>query len=819
MMLRLTLRFIALALCAVLCLSGAHAQVPQIIPLLLGSGAPGWVLRGGGVAASVDCNFALQQYFGANNCALANSRNSVEYVNDANGNWTAAPALTAAVGAGNGLASWEQRTNSQTNNSNQGTIARDNVELLQNPTFNGCSGQFCTDGIELLTNASFAACSGATCSGWTVVLNAGTGSVNFSSGVATLVGDGTHQTNLTQSLTTVIGNAYLACLTVTTNPTFLQVGNSIGSAAILGQVAPVGTNCYQFTATATTTFVGYAITAAQTTTVAAPSVKYLAWITFINGTSTITFGSNGVTITGDGTNFAYANANFTTVIGRTYIFCGSFSANPAGSRMWVGTANGGAPVNNILTINPPAGSGNQVCYGFIATATTTFVSFVNSSLTPVTVTNATVQYAGHECTGCTTLINAMGGTGIGVYLHAFGVQQGIDYVEYDIIGIGTANVFPSASAGTNNSAVPGQVWTISVFAAVTAGNLTNVTSLYFVANYDNNANCAVYLPGVGISAAIQRFSKSCSVTQGNTQVGGIFNNIGGSGFINFRLWQGLTQLELNPNTAPPSVGTTAVNNGGNTFANSVSGTMTWSGAGCSVPPVFNVTTGVAGHINSATIATPGTCLSAFPSNTATTWTPAGAIGAGDGTATFTMTPVDNSAQGFVTPPIRTTVAAGTRLADNITFKNVRAPLTAVSLYGQVSPQAANANPTYATWGGLNDGTGNNEVILNSPGTNLQIGGQWVYVVGGSLVQSAQNVCLSGQQRGAVAVKSGSQTGSLCGSTNGPGSQAGFPTTMSIHQLGLDPRFGNLNGFLQRWTIWLDNFISQANMNSLTLVAH
>lgn len=77
-----------------------------------------------------------------------------------------------------------------------------------------------------------------------------------------------------------------------------------------------------------------------------------------------------------------------------------------------------------------------------------------------------------------------------------------------------------------------------------------------------------------------------------------------------------------------SVTFATVNAGGSGFGATATGTMTWSGAGCSTNPVLNVTTNAGGNIVTVnSVTTAGSCTT-FPSNTATTWTAGGALSAG-----------------------------------------------------------------------------------------------------------------------------------------------------------------------------------------------
>ncbi len=79
----------------------------------------------------------------------------------------------------------------------------------------------------------------------------------------------------------------------------------------------------------------------------------------------------------------------------------------------------------------------------------------------------------------------------------------------------------------------------------------------------------------------------------------------------------------------------SVNAAGTGYGASVSGKMTWAGAGCSVNPVFNVTTNGSGAISGVTsVDTIGEC-SSWPSSAASTWTPSSGLSAGSG-VTFNL---------------------------------------------------------------------------------------------------------------------------------------------------------------------------------------
>jgi hypothetical protein len=82
-------------------------------------------------------------------------------------------------------------------------------------------------------------------------------------------------------------------------------------------------------------------------------------------------------------------------------------------------------------------------------------------------------------------------------------------------------------------------------------------------------------------------------------------------------------------------GSVTVHSAGSGFTGA-SGTMTWSGLGCSTNPVLNVTASGGAITGVSSVANGGVCNSSWPSSTATTWTAGGALSGGSGAA-FNMT--------------------------------------------------------------------------------------------------------------------------------------------------------------------------------------
>lgn len=153
---------------------------------------------------------------------------------------------------------------------------------------------------------------------------------------------------------------------------------------------------------------------------------------------------------------------------------------------------------------------------------------------------------------------------------------------------------------------------------VYAGTAQGSGSTGGVQQYFNYDNIASDVTNTGSDPAVS-YSIGRLV---NYAFGGAAKNGGVEG-----LFVALTQIA--PTNSSTVLGA-AVNAGGSGYGSSATGTVTWSGAGCSVNPVLNVTangSGVITAVNSITVA--GTCTT-FPSNNAATWTPGGGLSAGTG---------------------------------------------------------------------------------------------------------------------------------------------------------------------------------------------
>lgn len=190
---------------------------------------------------------------------------------------------------------WQPGGNYAISNQMQGAVASNGVQLLSNTT---------------LTNAT----------NWTTANAGGTGSTSISGGTMSITGDGTHQTCTYTPITTVVGRTYNVVATVASSNVWVSSANTAGcGATLLGQTYLVGTSGYSFVATATTTYIGFAITNATTTIINAPSVIWQG--AFPTGWYGATSSNLGVTETiaatgTDGTTgYNYLDVTFAGTIG------------------------------------------------------------------------------------------------------------------------------------------------------------------------------------------------------------------------------------------------------------------------------------------------------------------------------------------------------------------------------------------------------------------------------------------------------------------------------------------------------------------------
>jgi hypothetical protein len=212
------------------------------------------------------------------------------------------------------------------------------------------------------------------------------------------------------------------------------------------------------------------------------------------------------------------------------------------------------------------------------------------------------------------------------------------------LSTGKINSIPVSSPGSAYTTIPTVAIAVTTGPVGTFGVITG-GSLYVNGFYENVPITGG--SGTGLTASIAVSGGAVTAiaidTPGNgysasdTGLSADSANLGGagSGFsVPIATLQNgvgfLPQVNMAVGPTLPSIGA-----GGSGYGTAATGTLTWSGTGCTTSPVINVTSasGAVSTINSIT--TPGVCQ-VLPTNAATTWTPGGGLSAGTG-AKLTMT--------------------------------------------------------------------------------------------------------------------------------------------------------------------------------------
>jgi hypothetical protein len=397
------------------------------------------------------------------------------------------------------------------------------------------------------------------------------------------------------------------------------------------------------------------------------------------------------------------------------------------------------------------------------------------------------------------------------------VLNGIDVIDIRFSGT-TGGTFGVLEFDTNaGAATYGQTWSNSAFLALTGGNFTNVT----LANVQLRFNVGT-IGGPDLRAtltsALARYSATGTPTNsGTTTAVPSLNFAWSSGVaVDFTLRIGWPQAENN--SINSSVVSATANANGSGYGNTLTGTMTWAGAGCPTNPVLNVTSNAGGAIVTVnSVPTPGSCTT-FPPAGATTWTPGGGLSAGT-LATFNLTPTDNSAQGFPTSPIRTTAAAATRAADVVTVTNVPASLCVPAC----TLLASGLGPL----GGTKDGTlfsvgsdGNNFLETyhggGSGGTTecvAKVGGSFIWTGAGGASSWAANTA----HKEACAYAVADHALIADGATANTDATAGTLPAATIINIGTQASLndGLWNGYIRRVSLWPTLRLPNATLQNLT----
>lgn len=272
--------------------------------------------------------------------------------------------------------------------------------------------------------------------------------------------------------------------------------------------------------------------------------------------------------------------------------------------------------------------------------------------------------------------------------YTYGSANGVDYI--DITYNGTPNATTSGNVSfdtaTQIAATYGQTWAGSVFQGLSAGSVANAT--FSLRTFETTSGGAFistiqstsFVPVSTLtrtSGAGTSVSSTTAFLRPNIQIG-----VTNGQPINFTLRIGWPQLENNSiNSTFASAAIQAAGSGG------TNGTAVYSvgGGTCPTPPTLNITIagGVLSVINS--VANAGNCSVFPPSPAALTYV--SGTGTGLTGATVNLTPTNNAALAFASPPIITTSAAATRAANTPALTKTPIIGAAFTLFAKGTPAA------------------------------------------------------------------------------------------------------------------------------------
>jgi len=540
------------------------------LPQLARSGIPNWVVaRYGSVGIpNIAADFVNDRYWvsGIGSVSLTQllsvTRASPETATDSSGN-VFSFANNVAARTNLGLGVWEGRTNSVPTSDMTGAVAIDNA----------------------LTNGFFNSPSGAG-SGWTPFVG-GSGSVTFTTGQVSIVGDGTNNSGIDQQFTTVNGQVYELNYTLAPGSMNVSVGTTQGGTQYGTPGTSTGQNIFRFTATGTTAWLRfYRSVNAVNAAISAVSVQAElvtngdfasnpinasqnttsnGWQWNAGGTSAPTYnsGAQNVTLTsdagGDAVNFN--TILFATVVGVTYTIHLDATLSGGAFTMRAGTSIGG----NQLLNSTGNTSGTNKQFQFTATTTTSGISIVfGAASQTMLIDNVSVQSAGKLPNNWTSFpVPGTIRTVVGV-----GTDSGFTTIDVRDSGTPTASSQALMGVASNGSIAMsvGQVWTLSGYERLVGGSYTNVTSPVFSAQAQNSGGTFtesfITTNAVATSAALgtQRFSATNALavitSAFNRGPFYAYNTTNGSA-IDITLRLAAPQLELNPSTQALTAPTTA----------------------------------------------------------------------------------------------------------------------------------------------------------------------------------------------------------------------------------------------------------------------
>lgn len=412
-------------------------------------------------------------------------------------------------------------------------------------------------------------------------------------------------------------------------------------------------------------------------------------------------------------------------------------------------------------------------------------------------------------------------TGLTPNVIALGNSQGIDFISIGLngtTGAGTQNnIFFD---GTTNIAVQyGQTITISFFYRLSSGSLTNVSSIQIGLPEYNSGGMQLIAHQIQIANPIgswQRATFSVTVTQPTAAfVAPLLQfNLNTTSAIAITLDVGWPVSETNPNINS-SVASATIQAGGTGGVAGAAVYQVGGGTGTAATLNVTVTAGAISAINS--VANAGSYTTFPPSPAALTYV--SGVGSGVTGATVNLTPVDNSASGFATSPIRTTGGAVVRASDAVTLTTVPTPTTfnpmACTVWGNFISSAAVAE-NGVVLGGWAAATGFNDTCyLASSGLQTS----WNGIVGGVATFSIAGGAPTQSFKLAGSTATNSSNMAFNGvafsrdTTHSPTAQP--ITTVAIGTAPWGPGAGNnINAYFTRFAL-IRNNVSDAGLQVLT----
>jgi hypothetical protein len=406
-----------------------------------------------------------------------------------------------------------------------------------------------------------------------------------------------------------------------------------------------------------------------------------------------------------------------------------------------------------------------------------------------------------------------------------GVENGINYIDIRYFGItsGAAGQNINLDNTTAIVAAYGQTWIQSLFIRLSAGSLSNISSVALAisertsggaATGTNHASSSIASSLSASSIGSNRQSFQATLT--NSTAGALLPQItigySSSVAIDVTLRIGWPQLEnnslINSTVASATIGTAGSGGTAGTAVYSIGG-----GSGTTTATLnITIAGGVLSAINS--VANAGS-YTTFPPSPATLTYVSG-TGTGLTGATVNLTPTNNAALAAASNPILTTSAAVTRAAevDTLVLTGLPGFGSAYTIYARGTPATPTGYPNPQFPIQADDGTSTNRAFLRREGATGN--GTWRGIGGAGWNISATTLTQSASVKLAGAATTSDQAYYDNASQIGTASAATLPSGINTVHLGCDAGNSNqFNGNLEEIAIWFTQRVPNATLQAIT----